>query len=162
MAGFTRVNGFPNHFWGWEYEDNAIVVRALQHTGVRRLLPQVGNYESVKHTQAATAHLGSEVTKHICRVMFNCPDVPIAREGYNEINATVLRYAPMPHWGAFHWITVSLDIDVPAAGRRARERGDDGAARRGRAAAAQRGQPQRAGRIHNTRSAAVGAGDCAC
>jgi len=50
-AFFAKINGYPNHFWGWGVEDNALIGRSLEvgHSWVD--YPKVGCVIDMEETQ---------------------------------------------------------------------------------------------------------------
>lgn len=114
VAMYRAIDGFANNFWGWGGEDNVIYHRAYRHSGFRRLLPKVGLYAQEDHSrpdkkQTVTPSASNNRKAYFDMVLRVNAVSPYSADGYSKVNATILRYAPLPQLGAFHWVTASLD-----------------------------------------------------
>jgi len=110
---YFDVNGYPSEFWGWGPEDNLMLHQCVRAGGVHRLAATTGEYFALEHNSDFKRNTGALFVNNLRRfVAFylnrrEARKVPL--EGVNELNATITRYAPMPHLGAVHWATVKLD-----------------------------------------------------
>lgn len=111
---YAEVGGLPNNLWGWGFEDNMMMYRFHRHKGFRRLNKTAGSYDIVLHERPTRVNRRKVPSARnnanmLYQVVARGKYPAIARDDYKTLNATMLRYAPMPNLGAFHWVTVSLD-----------------------------------------------------
>jgi len=114
VCSFFQINGIPADYWGWGAEDNALCHIFGQYTGYHRLNGTAGLYtQETNHPLNTARWTGLLYRNNEARFVGSVLGIPEKRtvppEGIRELNATVLRYAPLPKLGAVHWATVSLD-----------------------------------------------------
>jgi hypothetical protein len=113
VCSFFLINGFPADYWGWGVEDDALCQNFDRYTGYHRLNGTAGLYNQESHSLDTARYMGLLYRNNEARFIASGLGIREKRtvppEGIRELNATVLRYAPLPELGAVHWATVSLD-----------------------------------------------------
>ncbi|XP_066517943.1 beta-1,4-galactosyltransferase 4 [Hoplias malabaricus] len=101
---FSRVNGFPNTYWGWGGEDDDLRIRVqLQGMHIVRPSPIVARYTMVFHKRDS----GNEVNRDRMRLLGRTPRM-WKKDGLNSCSYTTLSVERPPLY-----INVTVDIGKP-------------------------------------------------
>ncbi|KAL7838050.1 hypothetical protein AOLI_G00264540 [Acnodon oligacanthus] len=106
---FSKVNGFPNTYWGWGGEDDDLRIRVqLQGMKIVRPLPKVARYTMVFHKRDS----GNEVNQDRMRLLGRTPQM-WRKDGLNSCSYKTLSVERPPLY-----INVTVDIGMPPSAAR--------------------------------------------
>ncbi|XP_045199233.2 beta-1,4-galactosyltransferase 5-like [Mercenaria mercenaria] len=95
---FTLVNGFPNLYFGWGYEDDDVYHRVLNaNLSVQRLSYDVGRYRHLGHRHSI---LGNGILK-----LYNTKQQRYLSDGLNNLKYKRISYNLRP---LCTWISIGL------------------------------------------------------